>query len=185
MPISVYCLAASDAQANIIVESLKQAGFPLEVIAGLIPNKSNARDLPTERSAKTPDGAATGGIVGGALGWMVGIGMLAIPGIGPFIAAGPIMAALCGAAIGAAVGGLTGTLIGMGMTEYEAMRYERKLRQGHILLSVHVDNSDWAERAKKIFRDCGAEDISSAAVSAAVVSQFRRAHAQSPVLHRN
>ena len=163
MPTSVYGLSTSDVQANAIVESLKLAGFRLDDIAGLIPNKTDARDRAGAKNLTAPDSATTGGVVGGALGWMVGIGMLGIPGIGPFIAAGPIMAALCGAAIGAAVGGLTGTLLGMGMTEFEAKRYERRLREGLILLSVHVDNSYWADRAKTIFRDGGADDISSSA----------------------
>lgn len=160
MPTSVYGLSSSDMQANTIVESLKHAGFRIDDIAGLFPSKSAARDPSIIIDAKSPEAAAVGGVVGGALCWMVGIGMLAIPGLGPFIAAGPIMATLCGAAIGAAVGGLTGTLLGMGMTEYEAQRYAEKLRAGHILLAVHVDNRDWAERATWIFRDGGADDIS-------------------------
>lgn len=168
MPISVYGLSTSDAQANAIVESLKLAGFRLDDIAGLFPNKSDAIDRAGVKNVRAPDSTTAGGVVGGALGWMVGIGMLGIPGIGPFIAAGPIMAALCGAAIGAAVGGLTGTLLGMGMTEFEAKRYERKLREGLILLSVHADNSYWADRAKQVLSDGGANDISSAAEAGAL-----------------
>ena len=116
------------------------------------------------QTAEAPEGAATGagtgGVLGGALGWLVGIGALAIPGLGPFIAAGPIMAALSGAAAGAALGGVTGALIGFGIPEYEAKRYEGKLKEGNLLISVHTDNSSERERAKTIFEEAGAEDIS-------------------------
>ena len=114
---------------------------------------------------KAPEGAvsgvATGGIIGGALGWLVGIGSLAIPGVGPFIAAGPILAALSGVAAGGAVGGIVGALIGMGIPEYEAKRYEGKLRAGNILISVHAENSGEVSRAKDIFKNLGAEDVAS------------------------
>ena len=100
-------------------------------------------------------------MLGGGLGWLVGIGALAIPGVGPFIAAGPIMAALAGAAVGAAAGGLTGALIGLGIPEYEAKRYEGRIKGGGILLSVHTDDSDWTKRAKDILEQTGAQDISS------------------------
>jgi hypothetical protein len=165
MATSVYGLAASDGQANTIVQSLTNAGFRLDDISVLFPDKASSRDFAHEKNTKAPEGAAaggaTGGVVGGALGWMAGIGLLAIPGIGPFIAAGPIMAALSGAAIGAAVGGLTGTLIGMGMPEYEAKRYEGKIREGRILISVHADNGEWATKAKQVLKSAGAEDIGS------------------------
>lgn len=115
------------------------------------------------KSTKAPEGAATGagtgGVLGGVLGWLAGIGALAIPGIGPFVAAGPIMALLGGAAVGATVGGITGALIGMGIPEYEAKRYESKLKEGKILISVHSENSDETDRAKTIFKNAGAEDI--------------------------
>jgi len=106
-------------------------------------------------------------VLGGALGWLVGIGALAIPGLGPFIAAGPIMAALAGAGVGGAVGGLTGALIGMGIPEYEAKRYEGRVKSGGILLSVHCDSSDWTKRAKEILESTGAEDVSSAGEASA------------------
>ena len=106
-------------------------------------------------------GAGTGGAVGGTIGLLAGIGALAIPGLGPFIAAGPIMAALSGGAIGAGVGGLTGALVGLGIPEYEAKRYEGRVKEGGILLSVHSDNSDWTNRAKQILERTGAQDISS------------------------
>lgn len=112
------------------------------------------KELPQERG---------GGILGGGLGWLIGIGSLAIPGVGPFIAAGPIMAALAGAGIGAAVGGLTGALVGMGIPEYEAKRYEGKIKEGNILISVHSENSEERKRAKDIFERAGAHDISSTA----------------------
>lgn len=171
MATSVYGLIATDIQANALVTALHQAGFRADDISVLFPDKSSTRDFAHEKHTKAPEGAATGGatggVVGGALGWMAGIGLLAIPGIGPFIAAGPIMAALSGAAIGAAVGGLTGSLIGLGIPEFEAKRYEGKIRNGHILVSVHADNGEWAGKAKKIFKDNGAEDISSSGEASA------------------
>jgi hypothetical protein len=141
------------------------AGFSNNDISVLFPDKHGTKDFAHEQHTKAPEGAATGagtgGLVGGALGWLAGIGTLAIPGAGPFIAAGPIMAALSGAAIGAAVGGITGTLIGMGIPEYEAKRYEGKIRAGNILISVHTDDGEQVRTAKEIFEEVGAEDISS------------------------
>src|ERR1700694_1964291 len=142
---SVFCIAKTEAQAIAIVDQLKVAGFSHNDISVLFPDKTGTKDFAHEQHTKAPEGAATGagtgGVLGGALGWMVGIGALAIPGLGPFIAAGPIMAALAGAAAGAAVGGLTGALIGMGIPEYEAKRYEGKVKDGNILMSVHTDDS--------------------------------------------
>src|SRR5205823_12449464 len=115
----------------------------------------------------TTTGAISGGVIGGALGWLAGIGALAIPGVGPFIAAGPIMGLLGGMGAGGAIGGLAGALIGMGIPEYEATRYEGRIKKGGILLSVHCDDSDWVKRAKQILEQTGAEDISSAGEAAA------------------
>ena len=147
-----------------IVERLRAAGFSNNDISVLFPDKAGTKDFAHEQHTKAPEGAATGagtgGVLGGALGWLVGIGALAIPGLGPFIAAGPIMAALSGAAAGAALGGVTGALIGFGIPEYEAKRYEGKLKEGNFLISVHTDNSSERERAKTIFEEAGAEDIS-------------------------
>ena len=161
---SVFCLADSDAQAERIVNSLKAANFSNNDISVLFPDKSGTKDFAHEQHTKAPEGAATGagtgGVVGGVLGWLVGIGSLAIPGVGPFIAAGPIMAALAGAGVGAAVGGLSGALVGMGIPEYEAKRYEGKIKAGNILISVHSENSDERDRAKEIFERAGAHDIS-------------------------
>jgi hypothetical protein len=166
MSTSIYALAKTDVQADTIVKALQSAGFRGDDISVLFPDKSSTRDFAHEKHTKAPEGAVaggvSGGVVGGALGWMAGIGLLAIPGVGPFIAAGPIMALLGGAAIGAAAGGLTGSLIGMGMPEFEAKRYEGKIREGRILISVHADNSDWTTKAKQVLKDAGAEDISSA-----------------------
>lgn len=147
------------------VESLRTAGFRNTDISVLFPENVGTKDFAVAKGTKAPEGAATGvgtgAVVGGALGWLAGIGALAIPGLGPFIAAGPIMAALAGAGVGGAVGGVTGALIGMGIPEYEAKRYEGRLKKGGILLSVHSDNSDWTDRAKKILERTGAEDIAS------------------------
>jgi len=161
---AVFCIANSENQARTIVDQLKAAGFSNNDISVLFPDKSGTKDFAHEQNTKAPEGAATGagtgGVLGGALGWLVGIGTLAIPGLGPFVAAGPIMAALSGAAAGAAIGGLSGALIGMGIPEYEAKRYEGKIKEGNILISVHADDSDERSRAKDIFTRAGADDIS-------------------------
>jgi hypothetical protein len=162
---AVFGLVDSEAQAAGIVDGLKAAGFSNNDISVLFPDKSGTKDFAHEKNTKAPEGAATGagtgGVLGGVFGWLVGIGSLAIPGVGPFIAAGPIMAALAGAGVGAAVGGLSGALIGLGIPEYEAKQYEGKIKAGNILISVHSENSDEVKRAKEIFEHAGADDISS------------------------
>jgi hypothetical protein len=160
---SVFAIVDSDDRARRIVEDLRTAGFSANDVSVLLPDKEGTRDFAHEQHTKAPEGAAagagTGGVLGGVLGWLAGIGTLAIPGVGPFIAAGPIMAALGGAAVGAAAGGLTGALVGMGIPEYEAKRYEGRIRGGNILISVHADDRDEVSRAKEIFERHGAEDI--------------------------
>src|ERR1700734_3771181 len=149
------------------VEALKTAGFSNNDVSVLFPENQGTKDFAHEKNTKAPEGATTGAttgaILGGGLGWLVGIGALAIPGLGPFIAAGPIVAALAGVGAGGAVGGLTGALIGAGIPEYEAKRYEGRIKDGGILLSVHCDSSDWTKRAKEILKIAGAEDVSSSA----------------------
>lgn len=163
---SVICIVNSEAQATRIVSRLRLAGFLSNDISVLFPDTSGTRDFAHEQHTKAPEGATAGagagGILGGTLGWLAGIGALAIPGLGPFIAAGPIVAALSGAAVGAAVGGFTGALVGMGIPEYEAKRYEGKLKAGNILISVHSDDREQTNLAKEIFEQEGAEDISTA-----------------------
>jgi hypothetical protein len=160
---SVICIATSEAQAAGIVDCLKDEGFSNNDISALFPDKSGTRDFAHEKGTKAPEGAATGAgtgaVLGGAFGWLAGIGALAIPGVGPFVAAGPIAAALSGAAVGGAVGGITGGLIGLGIPEYEAKRYEGKVKSGGILISVHTEDSDEAKRAKEIFERANAQDI--------------------------
>src|SRR5690349_24154177 len=160
---AVFCIARSEDQASRIVDQLKTSGFSNNDISALFPDKETSRDFAHEKNTKAPEGAATGagtgGVLGGALGWLVGIGALAIPGVGPFIAAGPILAALSGAAIGAAAGGIAGGLIGLGIPELEAKRYEGKVKEGNILLSVHTEDSEEIKRAKEIFAQTGAHDI--------------------------
>ena len=161
---AVICIASSETQAEAIVDRLKSTGFSNSDISVLFPDKRGTKDFAHEHNTKAPEGATTGagagGVVGGALGWLAGIGALAIPGVGPLVAAGPIMAALSGAAVGAAVGGLTGALVGMGIPEYEAKRYEGKIKGGNILISVHSEDSEQTKRAKAIFEEFGAQDIS-------------------------
>jgi hypothetical protein len=147
------------------VDTLLDNGFRNEDISVLLPDNVGTKDFAHEKNTKAPEGATAGagagGLLGGALGWLVGIGSLAIPGVGPLIAAGPIMAALSGAAVGAAVGGVGGALVGMGIPEYEAKRFEGRIKGGGILLSVHSDNHDWTKRAKDILENTGGTDISS------------------------
>jgi hypothetical protein len=147
------------------VDSLKAAGFRNTDISVLFPENVGTKDFAVKKDTKAPEGATTGAgtgaVIGGGLGWLVGIGALAIPGLGPFIAAGPIMAALAGVGVGGAIGGITGALIGMGIPEYEAKRYEGRVKDGGILLSVHSDDSNWTKRAKEILERTGAQDISS------------------------
>ncbi len=160
---SVLCIATSRDQASLIIDRLKLANFSNNDISALLPDKETTRDFAHEKNTKAPEGAVTGagsgGVLGGALGWLAGIGALAIPGVGPFIAAGPIVAALSGAAIGAAAGGIAGGLIGLGIPEFEAKRYEGKVKQGNILLSVHTENSNEINLAKTIFTEAGAQDV--------------------------
>lgn len=160
---SVFCIAESESQALDIVNHLKSDGFSHNDISVLFPDKSGTRDFALQQNTKAPEGAATGGaaggVVGGTLGWLMCMGVLAIPGVGPFIAAGPMMAALGGAAVGAAVGGLAGALVGMGIPEYEARRFEGQIKAGNILLSVHSDDPEETRRAKNIFEICGAKDV--------------------------
>ena len=167
---AVFGIVTTYAQAETIVDNLKIAGFSNNDISVLLPDKDGTRDFAHEKNTKAPEGAAagagTGGVVGGVLGWLVGIGSLAIPGVGPFVAAGPIMAALSGAAVGSAVGGLTGALVGLGIPEFEAKRYEGKLKEGNILISVHSEDSKETDRAEQILKTANAQDISAATESA-------------------
>jgi hypothetical protein len=162
---AVFGIYPSLTSVEIGIDELKSAGFRKTDISVLLPESAGNRDLAHQKSTKAPEGASTGAgtglVLGGALGWLMGIGALAAPGMGPFIAAGPIVAALAGAGVGGAVGGIAGALIGMGIPEYEAKRYEGRVKDGGILVSVHSDNSDWAKRAKKILKSTGAQDIAS------------------------
>jgi hypothetical protein len=160
---AVFAIARTEMQAVNIANQLKAAGFSDNDISVLLPDKKTTRDFAHEQHTKAPEGgiagAGTGAVLGGAVGWLVGIGALAIPGLGPFIAAGPLMAALSGIGVGAVAGGLTGALIGMGIPEYEAKRYEASLKDGNILMSVHTDDSRERDRAREIFNVNGARDI--------------------------
>ena len=166
---SVYSIATSEAQAVRIVDNLTAAGFSTNDISVLFPDKGTTHEFSHEKNTKAPEGAvtgaATGGVLGGTLGLLAGIGALAIPGVGPLIAAGPLMAALSGAAAGATVGGIAGGLIGMGIPEIEAKRYENRVNEGNILISVHAVDGDEVDRAKKIMKDADAEDITSTSIS--------------------
>jgi hypothetical protein len=162
---AVFGIYGSYGAADATVDALRSAGFRNTDISVMFPENVGTKDFAHEKGTKAPEGATTGAgtgaVIGGAVGWLAGIGTLAIPGVGPFIAAGPIMAALAGAGVGGAVGGLTGALVGMGIPEYEAKRYQGRVNKGGILLSVHSDDSDWTKKAKAVLERTGAEDISS------------------------
>lgn len=161
--LAAFGIYSDQASISSAVEEFKRAGFRNTDISVLFPENTGSKDFAHEKHTKAPEGAvagaSSGAIIGGALGWLIGIGALAIPGIGPFIAAGPIVAMLSGIGAGGTVGGLTGALIGVGIPEYEAKRYEGRIRSGGILLSVHCDNSDWVKRAKDVMQGTGASDI--------------------------
>jgi Protein of unknown function (DUF3341) len=162
---AAFGIYASETAAETAVDRLKAAGFSTQDVSVLMSDKKGSKDFAAEKNTKAPEGAATGvgvgGAVGGTLGLLAGIGALAIPGVGPLIAAGPIMAALAGLGVGGAVGGLVGALVGMGIPEYEAKRYEGRVKDGGILLSVHCDSSEEISKAKEILKATGAEDIAS------------------------
>jgi hypothetical protein len=162
---AVFCTVKDEIQAERIVSDLQSAGFSSDDVSALLPDAASTRDFAVDNATKAPEaattGAAAGGLLGGTLGWLAGIGALAIPGLGPFVAAGPIMATLSGAAVGASVGGITGALVGLGMPEYEAKLYEGRVREGRILLSVHTEDAEERRLAKDIFTRAGAADISS------------------------
>lgn len=153
------------------VDGLRAAGFRGTDISVLFQENQGTKDFAHEKNTKAPEGATAGGIVGGisggVLGWLTGIGALAIPGLGPLIAAGPIVAALAGVGAVGAVGGVIGGLAGMGVPEYEAKRFEGRIKQGGVLLSVHCDNDDWVKRAKELLRRTGAEGVDSTSESSA------------------
>jgi outer membrane lipoprotein SlyB len=164
---AVLCIVQNQNHAELIVGQLQNAGFSNDDISVLFPTTSSTRDFAHEHHTKAPEGAVAGagagGVVGGTLGLLLGTGALAIPGLGVFIAAGPLLAALSGMAAGAAVGGIAGALVGMGIPEIEAKRYEGKITGGNILISVHTETRDELRRAETIFRAAHAEDICSTA----------------------
>src|SRR6201998_3776297 len=168
---AVFGIYPNYASVESAVDALRAAGFRNTDISVLFPENVGTKDFAHEKGTKAPEGATTGAgtgaVVGGTLGWLAGIGALAIPGVGPFIAAGPIMAALAGVGVGGAVGGIAGALIGMGIPEYEAKRYEGRVKSGGILLSVHCDRSEWTKKAKEILERTGAQDVSSSGEASA------------------
>lgn len=174
---AVVGIVESHAHAETVVESLRANGFSVNDISVLFPDKRGSQDFAHEHHTKAPEGAiagvGTGGVIGGTLGLLAGIGALAIPGLGPFIAAGPLMAALSGAAAGATVGGLTGALVGMGIPEFEAKVYDGKVRGGNILLAVHVETPEARRNAEQIMQRYGARDVD--AITEASVPDGRRA----------
>lgn len=180
MATAVFGILKTRDQIETAVTRLRTDGFRSADISVLFPDNVGTKEFAHEKHTKAPEGATgggvTGGVVGGVLGWLVGIGALAIPGLGPFIAAGPIMAALAGATVGGAVGGLVGALVGMGIPEYEAKRYEGYVKNGGILISVHSDSMEWTRRAKAILDTVGATDVASTSEAHADVPSHHPAH---------
>ena len=162
---SVFGLLKNKDEAEKVIDQLKDLGFSHENVSLLYPATPGSHELVQEHGTRTPEAVTTGGttgfVIGGVLGWLAGIGLLAIPGVGPFVAAGPIMAALSGAAVGAAVGGIAGALIGLGIPEVEARQYEAKLKEGNVLISVHTDDDSTAEKALNVLREAHAQDVAS------------------------
>ncbi|MES1256946.1 MAG: quinol:electron acceptor oxidoreductase subunit ActD [Acidobacteriota bacterium] len=175
---AVFGIYKTREDVSAAVDSLRATGFRNTDISALFPANEGTKDFAHEKNTKAPEGAVagatSGAILGGALGWLAGIGALAIPGLGPFIAAGPILAAMAGVGAGAVTGGIVGALVGMGMPEYEAKRYEGRIRNGGILLSVHCDDREWISRAEKILKHTGAEDIASAGEAGADFSKTEK-----------
>jgi hypothetical protein len=184
---AVFGIYPTATEAERAVDTLIRAGFPSGSISVLLPDASSTREFAHKKETKAPEGTAAGatagGVVGGALGVLAGIGALAIPGIGPFIAAGPIVAGLAGLGVGGAVGGLLGALIGMGIPEYEAKRFEGRVKDGGNLLSVHCDTSDQVTRAKDLLKSSGAQDIASTHESAGAHPPELRADVRSDDPH--
>ncbi len=168
---AAFGIYPDEAQLRSGVEALEREGFRTADISVLFPDNRGTKDFAHEKGTKAPEGATTGAgvgvVTGGVLGWLAGIGSIAIPGLGAFVAAGPIMAALAGMGVGGTAGGIIGALAGVGIPEYEAKRYEGMIKDGGILVSVHCDNSDWTSRAKKILEETGAHDVSSAGEASA------------------
>lgn len=183
MALAVYGIYSTREHAEEALETLRASGIRTEDISVLLPDNVGTKDIGYEKHTKAPErataGAATAGVLGGALGWLAGIGAFAIPGIGPFLAAGPIMAALAGFGAGSVLGGLAGALSGMGVPEYEAKRYEGRIRSGAALLSVHCGDSVGVARAKEMLRNTGAEDIASGE-EGAVPSERHHHHPDEP-----
>src|SRR6202789_3946952 len=168
---AVFGIYSSASAAEQAVDTLIRAGYSDSDISVLLPDDESTKAFAHEKNTKAPEGTATGvatgGVIGGTLGLLAGIGALAIPGVGPLIAAGPIMAALAGIGSGGVLGGFIGALVGMGIPEFEAKRYEGRIKDGGILLSVHSDNHEWARKAKDILKHTGGDDISSTSESSA------------------
>jgi len=177
---AVFGIYKTTLQAEQSVDQLLTAGFSNDAISVLFPDNQSSKEFAHEKNTKAPEGTTTGvaagGVVGGTLGLLAGIGMLAIPGVGPFIAAGPIMSALAGLGVGGAVGGLIGALVGMGIPEYEAKRYEGLVKEGGVLLSVHCDTSNEIAKAKDLLRHTGGQDISSTGEAGADYPATSAAH---------
>lgn len=165
----VFCIAKSRSQAEQIIERLQSSGFPSSEISILMPDTDGKHDIGHVKATKAPEGATTGaaagGLTGGVIGLLAGIGALAIPGVGPLIAAGPIVAALTGAGVGGTAGGIVGGLVGLGIPEIEAKRYDQKLRAGNYVIAVHARDDDEEDRAEQIFEDADAEDITTSSMS--------------------
>jgi hypothetical protein len=168
---AVFGIYRSVSLAEKAVDTLLASGFTNDDVSVLLPDEQSSKNFAHEKNTKAPEGATTGvttgGVIGGTLGLLAGIGALAIPGVGPFIAAGPIMGALAGIGVGGTVGGLIGALVGMGIPEYEAKRYEGHIKSGGVLLSAHCQYSDDVSRAKRILEQTGAKDISSSGEASA------------------
>lgn len=180
---AVFGIYQTRTAAEETVDALRQGGFRNTDISALLPDNVGTKDFAIEKNTKAPEatttGAGSGAVIGGVLGWLTGIGLLVIPGVGPLLAAGPIVAALAGVGAGGVVGGVVGALVGFGIPEYEAKRYEGRVKHGGILLSVHCDDHDWVKKAEEILKRTGAEDIASSSEASADFGSSDRPAARS------
>jgi len=189
--ISAFGIYADQSTVASAIETLKAAGFRSTDISVLYPENLGSKDFAHERHSKAPEGAVAGGgsgaVIGAAMGWLAGAGAVMVPGLEPVAAAGPMMGMLGGMGVGVTLGGLAGSLIGSGIPEYEAKRYEGRIRKGGILLSVHCDNPEWSKTARKILKQTGAHDISTAGEAKADYARSEKPlprRMQTPVHHR-
>jgi len=162
---AIYGIFVTPSSLEAAVDALTSAGISLNGLSLLMSDKGGWQDFTSGGAAKHSDpsapGAGVGGALGGLVGLLVGLGALVIPGAGPLVAAGPMMASLAGLTVGGALGGLVSALVDLGLPEYEAKLYDGRLKDGAVLLSVHCLSIGQVDTAKDVLKANGAEDLAS------------------------